>query len=297
MNRGHALRYLLLKHLWKHREAIQPQRRKAIARSLIVGEASPEAWSVEWNDGIAPGRVEIPINSVHFYKRGDTPTSAPADGELDRKTEEAGRRFVEALLNGGVRGAPNDDAAVMIAMLSLAGTMAVVSTTIATDGPRLAVAGAFVATAMILEFIPRYGRIGGALLMALLVVSGLPLVALVANAAGALLQWLDPDPRWRTGRVAIHLAALVALPWWWAAVTYPEFFGGWAIFALIASWALAVAIVRWVNGSHKRVFPLVFPLICLAFALTGLTTAAVVGLIGASIGLAVITFRRGTIPV
>jgi hypothetical protein len=281
MNRGHALRYLLLKHLWKHREAIVPHRRKAIARSLIVGEASPEAWSVEWNDGIAPGRVEIPINSVHFYKRGDTPTSAPADGELDRRTEEA----------------PNDDAVLMVAMLSLAGTMAVVSATIATDGPRLAVAGAFLATAMILEYIPRYGRIGGAFMMALLVLSGLPLVALVANAAGALLQWLDPDPRWRTGRVAIHLAALVALPWWWDAVTYPERYRQWSIFALIAAWALIVAIVRWVNGSHKRVFPLVFPSICVAFALTGMTSAAVAGLTGASIGLAFVMYRRGTIPV
>lgn len=165
---------------------------------------------------------------------------------------------------------------------------------IATDGPRLAVAGAMLAVAAALEFVPIYGRLSGAMLLALL--AGLPFLALVANGAGALLQWLDPDPRWRTERIVVHVAPLVALLWTLALPLASDAIPGFAVIAAIAIWALAVAVARWVQGSHKRAFPLIFPLLCLALALDG-APSAMVGLAGASLGVAAIMFRRATIPV
>jgi len=292
MNRGHALRYLLLKHLWKQRHLLEGNRHRAIARSLTVTDSAGGGWFVEWRDGVAPGRFEIPPTTVHFYKPGDSPQSLAADPRLDRETELAGERFVTAIT--GVAANPRrGDAVLGQVLLPLGGTLAVIAAMSATAPGRFGVAGIALASAAILEFVPNYGRRLVAPALAVLVFAGLPFVAILANGVAALLQWLDPDPRARWIRVGIHAVSVVAVLF---RLVRPAAPAGWLVVATLAVWALAVGTLRWIHGAHRRIFPLLLPFVCPALAIEGLANAAICGLAGASLGLAFVMLRRGKAP-
>jgi hypothetical protein len=50
--------------------------------------------------------------------------------------------------------------------------------------------------------------------------------------------------------------------------------------------AVAIAYFRWLNGSHFRLYPLVFPLVCAGLVWNGEWMPGAIGLLGAAAGFA-----------
>jgi nitrate/nitrite transporter NarK len=97
-----------------------------------------------------------------------------------------------------------------------------------------------------------------------------------------VLNFADPDRKWRNYRIAAHLAAAA----WSVAVfirhpapAIAAIFVAAAIFA-----ALVIIYLRWLNGSHFRLYPLVFPLVCGALVWDGEWIPGVIGLVGSLVG-------------
>ncbi len=72
MRSDHALRYLLLKHLWRLRSFTDRRFHSDIAKSLRVEQVAG-AYIVSWTHRDGPHRVECPTDRFLFYKRGDVP--------------------------------------------------------------------------------------------------------------------------------------------------------------------------------------------------------------------------------
>jgi len=84
MRTEHALRYLLLKHLWKLRGSVDEQTRGQVARSLAVARGADGAFRISWTRAGDAHRVERPAGEFQFYRRGDV--LLPLDGGVEART-------------------------------------------------------------------------------------------------------------------------------------------------------------------------------------------------------------------
>src|SRR5665213_1189102 len=95
MNRHHALRFLLLKHLWILRAHVPAERHRRIAQSLKV-EKVANSWVVSWLDGDARKTLEFALDDVALYVRGDLGSKVPSGS--DARNEVLGERFARQAL-------------------------------------------------------------------------------------------------------------------------------------------------------------------------------------------------------
>jgi hypothetical protein len=280
MNKHHALRFLLLKHLWMLRAHVAPERHRRIAQSLAI-DKTVTTWIVSWVDGDERKTFEFPLDEVALYVRGDL-RNAPATGS-DARNEALGDRFARQAL-------AIPDHLQRQARVSrferlgfqLAGCAVVVAAMMAAASlPALASVG--LAGAMSLpEFWFRKGkRLNAGLGLALAAV-GLPASALLANLGLAVLNFSDPDRKWRSSRIAAHLAASA---WSFAVLLrHPAPHSSPALVAAAGLVALVITYFRWLNGSHFRLYPLVFPLVCTGLVWDGEWMAGAIGLLGSVAG-------------
>jgi hypothetical protein len=147
--------------------------------------------------------------------------------------------------------------------------------------PAVALAAAMSLT----EFWFRKGKAVNAVLGIALACAGTPAAALLGNLGLAVLSFADPDRKWRGLRIAAHLAAAA-----FALVMFlrqPAPAASWTYVAVALLVATAATYVRWLHGSHFRLYPLVFPLICVGLVWNGEWMAGAIGLLGAILGLAI----------
>lgn len=282
MNRHHALRFLLLKHLWTLRAHVPAERHRRIAQSLKI-EKTANSWIVSWIDGDEPKTFEFPVDDIALYIRGDLGTKVP--GGRDARNEVLGERFARqafGIADGLGRQAKVARfqrlgfqvfgcAAVMAAMMATASSPAL---------PTVALAAAMSLT----EFWFRKGKTVNAFLGLALAALGTPAAALTANTGLAVLNVADPDRKWRVYRIAAHLAASA-----WSAAVFlrqpaPMVSVAFVAAAVIA--AIAILYFRWLNGSHFRLYPLVFPLVCAGLVWDGEWMPGTIGLLGSVAGFA-----------
>jgi hypothetical protein len=98
MRSEHALRYLLLKHLWKLRSLTDPDLHAEVAKSLNV-EQIAGLYIITWTRRSESNRIECPADLFGFYKRGDIPTEQ--EGSAPRAAhdnEEAAHRMAAGIL-------------------------------------------------------------------------------------------------------------------------------------------------------------------------------------------------------
>ncbi|KJC59514.1 hypothetical protein UP10_18690 [Bradyrhizobium sp. LTSPM299] len=280
MNRHHALRFLLLKHLWMLRAHVPAERHRRIAQSLKV-EKNADVWVVTWRDGDEPKTLEFPLDDVALYVRGDL--GGKVAGGSDAKNEVLGERFArQALAIADHLGRQAKVGRFERLGLQIAGCVVVVAAMVATASWPALAAVALAATMTLPEFWFRKGKTLNAIFGLILAGTGAPAAALIANTGLAGLNFADPDRKWRAYRIAAHLAA-----------------AGWSVVALLRHPAPAVAIVyvvaafvaafaiayfRWLNGSHFRLYPLVFPLVCAGLVWNGEWLPGAIGLFGSAAG-------------
>ena len=263
MNKHHALRFLLLKHLWMLRAHVAPERHRRIAQSLGV-DKTRDNWVVTWVDGDERKTFEFPLDEVALYIRGDL-RGKVASG-TDARNEVLGERFARQAL--GI--ADHLDRQAKVSRferlgIQIAGCAVIIAAMMATASLPALAAVALIGLMSLSEFWFRKGKWINAALGLALSAAGLPASALIANSGLAVLNFADPDRKWRAYRVAAHLAAAA----WSVAVflRHPAPLASPLLIAAAAIVALVIIYFRWLNGSHFRLYPLVFPLVCAATGL------------------------------
>jgi hypothetical protein len=282
MNRHHALRFLLLKHLWMLRAHVPPERHRRIAQSLKV-EKNASVWVVAWLDGDERKTLEFPLDDVALYVRGDLGGKVPVGS--DARNEELGERFARQAL--GIADSLGRQARVgrfERLGFQVFGCSVVMAAMMATASKPALAAVTLVAAMLLTEFWFRKGKTVNAVLGLALAALGTPAAALIANAGLAVLNFADPDRKWRGWRIAAHLAAAA----WSVAALLRQPTPAVAMVFVAAAVVAAVAIgyFRWLNGSHFRLYPLVFPLVCAGLVWDGDWMPAAIGLLGSVAGFA-----------
>jgi hypothetical protein len=283
MNRHHALRFLLLKHLWKLRAHVPAERHRSIARSLEV-EKTATSWIVSWTDRGERKTFEMALDDVALYVRGDLGTKAPPGS--DARNEVLGERFARQALDITGSAAHQTSSSRVERLGYQVFGCALVAAAMAATATLPGLATVMLVGAMsLMEFWFRRGKTVNAILGVAVAVVGTPASALLANAGLAVMNFADPDPRWRTHRIIAHLSATA---WSIAAfVRQPAPAEPWTMIAAAFIVALTITYFRWLNGSHFRLYPLVFPLVCAGLVWDGQWMPAAIGLAGSIVGFLV----------
>jgi len=169
--------------------------------------------------------------------------------------------------------------------LQLAGCGAVLIAMVATASSAALPAVALAAAMSLTEFWFRKGKAVNAVIGIALAGVGVPAAALIGNAGLAVLSFADPDRKWRALRLAAHLAAAAFSLVMFLRQPAPATSWVYVVLALLV--ATATAYVRWLHGSHFRLYPLVFPFVCAGLVWNGEGMAGAIGLLGAILGLAI----------
>jgi hypothetical protein len=166
--------------------------------------------------------------------------------------------------------------------LQLVGCAVVLAAMMATASLPALAAVTLAAAMSLTEFWFRKGKTVNAVLGLALAAVGTPAAALIANTGLAALNFADPDRKWRAYRIAAHLAAAA---WSIAAFArHPAPSVAPVLFAAAVMAALAIIYLRWLNGSHFRLYPLVFPLVCAGLVWDGEWMPGAIGLLGSVVG-------------
>jgi hypothetical protein len=281
MNKHQALRFLLLKHLWMLRGRVAPERHRRIAQSLEI-DRTDSHWVVTWTDESERKRFECPLDEVALYVRGDLGQRVAVG--TDVRNEVLGERFArQAYGLADNLGREKRVSRFERPALQLAGCAAVLVAMLATTSSSALPAVTLAAAMSLTEFWFRKGKAVNAILGLALAWAGAPAAALVGNTGLAALSFADPDRKWRGLRIAAHLAAAA-----WSLVVFashPAPAAGWASIAIAFLVASATTYFRWLNGSHFRLYPLVFPLVCVGLVWNGEWLPGAIGLLGAIAGL------------
>jgi hypothetical protein len=283
MNKHQALRFLLLKHLWMLRGRVAPERHGRIAQSLEIDRTDTD-WVVTWTDEGERKRFEFPLDEVALYVRGDLGQRVAVG--TDARNEVLGERFARQAY--GIADNLGREARVSRferPALQLAGCAAVLVAMMATASLSALPAVTLAAAMSLTEFWFRKGKAVNAVLGLALAWAGTPVAALIGNAGLAALSFADPDRKWRALRIAAHLAAaafsLVMF------LRHPAPATSWTYVVVAFVVATATIYFRWLHGSHFRLYPLVFPLVCVGLVWNGEWLPGAIGLIGAILGLAI----------
>jgi hypothetical protein len=283
MNNHQALRFLLLKHLWMLRGRVAAERHRRIAHSLEI-DRNDSNWIVTWADEGERKGFEFPLDEVAFYVRGDVGQRIAAG--TDARNEVLGERFArQAYGLSDDLGRERRLSRFERPALQLAGCAAVLIAMVATASSSALPAVALAAAMSLTEFWFRKGKSVNAAIGIALACAGAPAAALIGNAALATLGFADPDRKWRGLRIAAHLAASA-----FALVMFlrqPAPATGWIDVVAALLVATATISVRWLHGSHFRLYPLVFPLVCAGLVWNGEWMPGAIGLAGAILGLAI----------
>jgi hypothetical protein len=283
MNKHQALRFLLLKHLWMLRGRVPAERHRRIAQSLEI-ERTTTSWVVTWADEGERKRFEFPLDEVALYVRGDLGQRVAVG--TDARNEVLGERFArQAYGIADNLGRETRVSRFERPALQLAGCAAVLVAMMATASSSALPAVTLAAAMSLTEFWFRKGKAVNAVLGIALAWAGMPAAALVGNTGLAVLSFADPDRKWRAPRIAAHLAAAS-----WSLVMfahYPTPAAGWAYVVMAFLVAIATTYFRWLHGSHFRLYPLVFPLVCVGLVWNGEWIPGAIGLAGAILGLAI----------
>lgn len=280
MNKNHALRFLLLKHLWKLRSHAEPARHRFIARSLKVDRIS-DKWLVKWFDGEKNCAFEFSPEDISFYVRGDSNNKHYVEVD-DSKNESLGEKFACIALDI----TPRQDVAIrkiyfsyqVINIILFILTIVVMAATISSSKLLTIV---MISMMMLAEFWFRRGKILNSFIGLALSLFGLQATSLVTNFSLSVLNFLDPDKKWRLFRVLAHsVAALVALV---NLVYYSSSQYNIKISLCFLVISFLISVYRWLFGSHFRLFPLVFPLASAGLILDGEWLTGLIGLSGSLI--------------
>ena len=283
MNKHQALRFLLLKHLWMLRGRVPAERHRRIAQSLEIDRTDTD-WVVTWTDEGERKRFECPLEEVALYVRGDLGRRVAVG--TDVRNEVLGERFArQAYGLSDNLGRETRVSRFERPALQLAGCAAVLIAMVATASSSALPAVALAAAMSLTEFWFRKGKVVNAALGIALAYAGTPAAALIGNAGLAVLSFADPDRKWRALRIAAHLAAAV-----FALVMFlrqPAPATSWMYVVVASLVATATIYVRWLHGSHFRLYPLVFPFVCAGLVWNGEWMPGAIGLVGAILGVAI----------
>jgi hypothetical protein len=283
MNKHQALRFLLLKHLWMLRGRVPAERHGRIAQSLEIDRTDTN-WVVTWADEGERKRFEFPLDEVALYVRGDLGQRVAVG--TDVRNEVLGERFARQAygINDNF-GREKRVSRFERPALQLAGCAAVLIAMMTTASSSALPAVALAAVMSLTEFWFRKGKAVNAVLGIALAWAGTPAAALIGNTGLAALSFADPDRKWRGLRIAVHLAAAT-----FSLVMFlrqPAPVVSWAYVVVAFLVATATVYFRWLHGSHFRLYPLVFPFVCVGLVWNGEWLAGATGLAGAILGLAI----------
>lgn len=275
MKTEHAIRYLLLRNLKAFERAVPAEQLIEVMTSLSV---VPEGRGhrLRWRRGGHQQQRELSPDTFDLYRRGDRPPQLSRGEEHPLANDAVAREVAAAMLGVDTAAADRPQPYETLEPLRwwsaseiglLAGGLWYAG------GLQLSAALALVAFG-VAEFGTR-GRIYASWLLLLLVVCSPPGAALLAAMTWALLQFLDPDARWRLMRVSAGALAgaiagarlgFLALP----TLSFTQAM-------LIGPVAFCLVVVRGLHGVHFRAVPLVLPIYCLGLSADGLADAAWIG--------------------
>jgi hypothetical protein len=283
MNKPHAVRFLLLKHLWLIRAGVPPGRHEEVARSLQV-EVESDHYTIRWTDGGRPCLHRIPVDDLSFYRRGDVATEAQKRAELDRPNEVVAAAFARQALGLDVVSPAGATTAGPDRISRSAFGYAALLTTAAAVDPAGWWAYALLAAASLAELHPRLRAFVWPAFTLSALAAGLTTTAAVAGLALAVLTLFDARRRHPLSGAAALLAIAGV-----AAVAHQAGDGRSSILLALALAPAAFVVVlgRALFGVHRQFFPLVFPVFCLGLIADGHPAGGLVGVVGAALMLVV----------
>jgi len=289
VNRPLAVRFLLLKHLWKLRAHVPSERYAEITRSLTV-QSSAAGFVARWKSGGKAREYEIPSRGLSLYARGDTAEPPGSDAD-DERTEGTARTFARHALGLSEAAAPPPSVARRVPWAVVGPVVALIAGGLA-GGRALAPATAVLLFATLGEvWAP-----GGLFLLTgtgfLLALVGPPGFAATWNLVVSVLQFLSPYPRGRAVRSLGNLVAgVIAVGPAMSSARVPDPAG-----LALCLVAIVLATARSSYGSHRRLMPLALLLSFGVLAIEGWVVPAAVSLAVLAAEL-VILARAGGSPI
>lgn len=269
-----ALRYLILRHLWKNRGKVEDEVYLEVVRSLSVSRDNGK-FLISWTRNSNPFTKEIPEDEFSFYRHGIETESAEQSAVGESKNNRLAQQFaIDALDIQSTRQTKEVSSKLSVEPYSHAafaanwtGCFVLLGILGLKHWPVALLLGVITS----LEFLRPRGKYLSALLFAVFPFLGFSWFALVGASAYSLLQFLDPNPYYRKLRVSVPLiGGFIGLVHIFSQGKTLEFSLEMVLLFLIC---VSVTGYRTTMLTHLRSMPLVFPLLGAAFYLDGYSTA------------------------
>lgn len=267
----HALRYLLARQIWVLRDVVMPEVYEEVSNSLKVVRNKTE-YIATWTRRGRPFEKTIPRSDYTFYRKGDRPDAEGVVGEYEAQNVERARRFALEALDLGDRMDLFDEVKPRPQARDVASfvwSFAICSILAASGSPGILWFALLLLAALMIEFVPRWGRLLASLPFYGMAYTAYPLATLFYALAFAGANFLDPNTQLRRSRTALAAGAgLIAVA--------NGLLHGFGVTGAGLLWAVLLGIVlipaflfRWTAGIHHRALPVLLPILAPAFALTG----------------------------
>ncbi len=264
--RAAALRYLLLRHLWRAGDCLPRDAAREMVRTLHVQE-TPDGYAVAWEAAGEPKRHVLARDAFRFFSHpaaGSAAHSQPPGGSAN---DRAATAFLARALNLSAWPAMDATAPFRPRWRSLAASLGLLGLAagLAAGEPWL---GLLLGAALAAETPgPGRGILASAATAAMALV-GHPLAAGLTLCFQALCHAaavMEPRPGLAAAGCAVLGLPLVLLGGplhlsWWT--------------PLAAALAGALFLARWLRGAHYRIMPLCLPVLAVGLALEGANLAA-----------------------
>lgn len=273
--RSKALRYLLLRYLWKNRESVVRETYLEITHSLVVSRDEDGKFVVSWNHNGKSFKSKIPEYELSFYQKGVGLRSSEKLIRDEIKNKKIAQNFVlEAL---GIQSNQESEETYdsiyfepyywVAFILNWIGCFVILWALGVIHWPAVLLLGSI----MSLEFLAWRGKCLSALLFIVFPFLGFYWVAFIGGCIYGLLQFFDPNPYYRILRtLAPLIGGLIGFLFILSSVGNINF-GLWEIVLFL--FCIFIAFYRTMLLSHFRFMPLVFPLFGPAFYLDGCSAA------------------------
>jgi len=297
MKKEQAVRYLLLRSLWKYRRHTNPITYIELARSLRIVQIS-DNFLISWKFDDGRKETIIPVASFVLYTRSDLPGAIGSTPELENRNTNTSLDFVALVYSVSRKSLRNCDPVVPFLpnLYQNAFGYILLCFGVYCLGDFTKQAG-FAAICLGLSFCFEYiyptGKLFVPFLLFLISLAGFFHVSIICLVSYGFFQILDPNPLYRNLRILFSFLLLFFI-----FNKSNIFSSSYNLYFLVSISLIALLffVMRLLNNSHFRSMPLVLPFVAIGFLFDNHFLISVFILISASVTYFLSTsfFRRLT---
>lgn len=272
--RSKALRYLLLRHLWKNRDKVPHEVYLEVANSLSISKENGK-YVINWKCKGKPFKTEIAEQEISFYQQGINRKSTEQLTYNETKNNLLAQQFAVKVL--GIQNEQGFRAGTDTVYIEPYYLMTVILNWVGCSvllwalGVEHLLIVLLLGITISLEFVRCKGKYWSVLLFFIFPFLGFPWISLIGGCVYSLLHFLDPNPYYRVLRVVTSLVTgLVGFLFVFSSNETINFEPKIITFFFVC---IIIAVYRTMLLTHARRMPLVLPFLGPAFYLDGYPVA------------------------